>query len=60
MQPVIQDFISWFCRFVMVSAVLLVAVHLFAERRRAKLKAKDKLAQPQGGMKAIARSSNPK
>ncbi len=60
MQPVIQDFISWFCRFVMVSAVLLVAVHLFAERRRAKLKAKAKQAQPQGGMKVITRNADPR
>lgn len=58
MQPVIQDFIAWFCRFVMLSAVLLVVVHLFAEWRRGRRKAKAKTAQPTGGMKVIARNSD--
>lgn len=58
MQPVIQDFIAWFCRFVMISAVLLVVVHLFAEWRRGRRKAKSKVAQPTGGMKVLTRSSD--
>ena len=44
MQPIIHEFVVWFCQFVGVSAVLLVSSHLVAERWRARRLAAQKAA----------------
>lgn len=63
MQPVIQDFVIWFGRFVFCSTIILVAGHFIGRKMRARkaaLKAaEESKAQPEtnagkGGMRKLA------
>ena len=64
MQPVIQEFVIWFGRFVFCSTVILIAGHFVGRRMRARKAERTAVSEaavgsksPTGGMKKLASRS---